>query len=111
MVKLAQEKMKATKSQQKSYHDKRRKMLEFEKGDHVFLKVTPTTRVGRAMKSLKLTPRFISPYQILKRVGPIAYQIALPFFLSNIYNIFHVSQLRKYIPDPSHVIEPDVIQI
>jgi len=62
IVKLAQEKMKATQSRQKSYHDKRRKPLEFQEGDHIFLKVTPTTVVGRAMKSKKLTPRFIGPY-------------------------------------------------
>jgi len=73
--------------------------------------VTPTIRIGRAIKSRKFTPRFIGPYQILKRVGPVAYQIALPHFLSNIHNVFHVSQLRKYIPNPSHVIEPDTIQV
>ena len=60
--------------------------LEFEVGDHVFLKVTPWTGVGRALKSRKLTPRFIGPFQILKRVGPVAYQIALPpsMFLSKL---------------------------
>jgi len=111
MVKLAQERMKVKQSRQKSYHDKQRKPLEFREGDHIFLRVTPTTGVRRAMKSQKLTPKFIGPYKILKRIGPVAYQIALPPFLSNIHNVFHVSQLRKYIPDPSHVIEPDTIQV
>nr|XP_027186925.1 uncharacterized protein LOC113784872 [Cicer arietinum] len=59
----------------------------------------------------KLTPRFIGPYQILKRVGNVAYQIALPPSLSNLHSVFHVSQLRKYIFDPSHVIESDKVQI
>ncbi|XP_027186564.1 uncharacterized protein [Cicer arietinum] len=59
----------------------------------------------------KLTPRFIGPYQILKRIGNVAYQIVLPPSLSNLHSDFHVSQLRKYIFDPSHVIESDKVQI
>nr|XP_012567254.1 uncharacterized protein LOC105851203 [Cicer arietinum] len=110
-VKMIQEKMRASQSRQKSYHDKRRKNLEFQEGDHIFLRVTPTTRVGRPLKMRKLTPRFIGPYQILKRVGNVAYQIALPSSLSNLHSVFHVSQLRKYIFDPSHVIESDKVQI
>ena len=90
-VKMIQERMRAAQSRQKSYHDKRRKDLEFEVGDHVFLRVTPWTGVGRVLKSRKLTPRFIGPFQILKRVCPVAYQIALPPSLSNLHNVFHVS--------------------
>ncbi|MCI84540.1 putative retrotransposon gag protein, partial [Trifolium medium] len=59
-------------SRQKSYHDKRRKDIEFQEGDHVFLRVTSTTGVGRALKSRKLTSRFIGPYQILERIGKVA---------------------------------------
>jgi len=81
IVKLAHEKMRGTQSHEKSCHDKRRRPLQFQEGDHVFLKVTPTTVVGQAMKSQQLTPRFIGPYQILKRAGPMAYHIALPYFL------------------------------
>ena len=103
--------MRTAQSRQKSYSDKRRRPLEFQEGDHVFLRVTPMTGVGRALKSRKLTPKFIGPYQILRRIGPVAYQIALPPNLSNLHNVFHVSQLRKYIPDPSHVIESDVVQL
>ncbi|XP_058758243.1 uncharacterized protein LOC131631466 [Vicia villosa] len=110
-VKLIREKMKASQSRQKSYHDKRRKDLEFEAGDHVFLRVTPVTGVGRALKSKKLTPRFIGPYQILERVGKVAYRVALPPNLSNLHDVFHVSQLRKYISDPSHVIPMDDVQV
>ena len=110
-VKLIQDRMKTAQSRQKSYHDRRRKDIEFEVGDHVFLKVTPWTGVGRALKSKKLTSKFIGPYQILQRVGPVAYQLALPPHLSNLHNVFHVSQLRKYIHDPSHVLEIDNISI
>ncbi|CAJ2652061.1 unnamed protein product [Trifolium pratense] len=103
--------MKISQDRQKSYADKRRKPLEFEEGDHVFFRVTPTTCVGRAIKSRKLSPKFIGPYQIIARVGPVAYQIALPPLLSNIHDVFHVSQLRKYIADPSHIIEPDTMEL
>ncbi|XP_050909047.1 uncharacterized protein LOC127122806 [Lathyrus oleraceus] len=103
--------MKISQSMQKSYHDKRRKDLEFQEGDHVFLRVTPTTGVGRALKAKKLTPRFIGPYQITSRVGKVAYRVALPPNLSNLHEVFHVSQLRKYISDPSHVIQMDDIQV
>ncbi|KAK2414896.1 hypothetical protein QL285_037431 [Trifolium repens] len=103
--------MKVAQDRQKSYADRRRRPLEFEEGDHVFLRVTPTTGVGRALKAKKLTPKFIGPYQITERIGKVAYRIALPPVLSLIHDVFHVSQLRKYTPDPSHVITPDDIQL
>jgi len=99
-----------TQSRQKSYADKRRRPLEFQAGDHVFLRVTPTTGIGRAIKSRKLTPKFIGPYQINRRIGLVAYEIALPPHLANLHNVFHVSQLRKYIADPNHVLETDDVQ-
>jgi len=86
-VKLIQEKMKASQSRQKSYHDKRRKDLKFQEGDHVFLRVTPVTGVGRALKSKKLTPRFIGPYQISERIGTVAYRVGLPPHLSNLHDV------------------------
>ena len=77
----------------------------------MFLRVTPTTCVGRVLKSRKLTLRFIGPYQITRRIGPVVYEIALPPHLANLHNVFHVSQLRKYIANPSHVLEADDIQV
>jgi len=73
--------------------------------------VTPTACIGRALRSRKLTPRFIDPYQITRRIGPVAYEIALPPHLANLHNVFHVSQLRKYIADPTHILEEDDVQI
>ena len=96
-VKLIREKMKASQSRQKSYHDKRRKDLEFQEGDHVFFRVTPMTSVGRAQKTKKLTLRFIGPYQISERVGTVAYRLGLPTYLLNLHDVFLVSQLRKYV--------------
>src|SRR3954462_15094672 len=85
--------------------------LEFQEGYHVFMKVTPMTGIGRALKSKKLTPRFIGPFQISERVGEVAYRVALPPMLENLHDVFHVSQLRKYISDPSHVIQVDDVQV
>jgi len=90
-VKLIQDRMRATQSRQKSYADKRRRPLEFDEGDRVFLRVMPTTCIRRVLKSRKLTPRFIGPYQITRRIGAAAYEIALPPQLSNLHNVFHVS--------------------
>ena len=75
------------------------------------MRVTPTTGIGRALKSKKLTPRFIGPYQITTKVGKVAYRVALPPNVSNLHDVFHVSQLRKYISDLSHVILIDDIQV
>src|ERR1043165_7296313 len=108
---MIQEKMRASQSRQKSYHDKRRKDLEFSEGDHVYMRVTPMTGIGRALKSKKLSPCFIGPFQITKKVGRVAYQTALPPSLANFHDVFHVSQLRKYITNPSHEIQVDDIQV
>nr|KYP33728.1 Retrotransposable element Tf2 [Cajanus cajan] len=110
-VKLIQERMKTAESRQKSYADKRRKPLEFAEGEHVFLKVTPTSGVGRALKARKLTPRIIGPYLIIQRVGPVAYRLTLPPSLSNLHDVFHVSQLRKYVHDLGHVVELDDVRV
>ena len=74
-------------------------------------RVTPTKGVGRAIKSRKLSPKFVGPYQILRKIGLVAYEIALPPQLANLHNVFYVSQLRKYVPDPSHVLEMDEVHI
>ncbi|XP_028804909.1 uncharacterized protein LOC114759840 [Neltuma alba] len=96
---------------QKSYADRRWRPLEFEGGDHVFLKVSLVTGIGRSIKAKKLTPRYLEPYEILERIGLVAYRITLPLHLFNVHNVFHVSQLKKYHLDPSHVIEPEEIEL
>ncbi|XP_057975433.1 uncharacterized protein LOC131162844 [Malania oleifera] len=98
-------------SQQKSYADHRRKNLEFDVGDHVFLKIAPMKGVMRFGRKGKLSPRFIGPFEILDKVGLVAYRLALPPVLSRIHNVFHVAMLRKYVPDPSHVINYDELEI
>jgi hypothetical protein len=110
-IKRIKEKLKVAQDRQRSYADQRRKTLEFEEGEHIFLKVSPTTAVGRSMKVKKLQPRYVGPFQILQRIGPVAYQLALPPNLSNLHDVFHVSQIRKYVSDPSHILSPDKIQL
>ncbi|CAL9000046.1 unnamed protein product [Prunus brigantina] len=96
---------------QKSYADNRRKDLQFEVGDWVFLKLSPWKGVIRFGKRGKLSPRYIGPYEIVERVGPVAYRLALPSDMSRLHDVFHVSMLRKYIPDPSHVLEEQPIEL
>ena len=74
-------------------------------GDHVFLKVMPKRRVVRFGKRGKLAPRYIGPFKVLERVGTVAYRLALPANLSGVYEVFHVSMLRKYTPYLAHVVD------
>ncbi|TYK22444.1 pol protein [Cucumis melo var. makuwa] len=96
---------------QKSYADVRRKDLEFEVGDMVFLKVAPMKGVLRFVKKGKLSPRFVGPFEILERIGPVAYRLALPPSFSAVHDVFHVSMLRRYVADPTHVVDFEPLQI
>ncbi|KAL0553922.1 hypothetical protein IC582_007826 [Cucumis melo] len=103
--------MHTAQSRQKSYADVRRKDLEFEVGDKVFLKVAPMRGVLRFERRGKLSPRFVGPFEILEQIGPLAYRLALPPSLSTVHDVFHVSMLRKYVPDPSHVVDYEPLEI
>ena len=103
--------MLAVQSRQKSYADPKRRDIEFSVGDKVFLKVTPMKCIIRFGKKGKLSPRFIGPFEILERVGSVAYRLALPPSLSNVHNVFHVSLLRKYVFDPSHVLSHELLDM
>ena len=89
----------------------RRRPLEFEVGDHVFLKVMLKREVVRFGKSGKLSPRFIGPLEILERVGTVEYRLALPPSMSGVYEVFHISMLRKYTLDPAHVVDWGQIEV
>ena len=89
----------------------RRRPLQFEVGDHVFLKVIPKRGVVRFGKRGKLSPRFIGPFEILERVGTLAYRLALSPSMLGVREVFHVSMLRKYAPDPAHVVDWGQIEI
>ena len=74
-------------------------------GDHVFLKAVSKRGVVRFGKWGKLSPRYIEPFKVLKRVVTIAYRLALPPSLSSVHAVFHVSMLRKFTPNPNHVVD------
>ena len=89
----------------------RRKDIRYEIGENVFLKVSPWKKVMRFEKKGKLSPRFIGPYEVIEKVGPVAYRLALPPELEKIHNVFHVSVLRRYWSNPSHVVPLEIIEL
>ncbi|KAJ8751935.1 hypothetical protein K2173_000681 [Erythroxylum novogranatense] len=80
-------------------------------GDRVFLWVSPWKGVLRFGRKGKLSPRYIGPYEILERIGPLAYRLALPSEMSQMHDVFHVSMLRRYRSDSKHVIPAQDIEI
>jgi len=110
-VQKIRERLRAAQDRQKSYADVRRRPLIFKVGDHVFLRVSPLKGNLWFGQKEKLTPRCTGPFEILQRVGPVAYRLALPPTLQGIHDVFHVPQLRRYIPDPQHVISFEPLQL
>ena len=110
-VSLIRQRLLMAQSRQKNYADVRRRLLEFEVGDHVFLKVMPKRGMVRFDKRGKLSHRFIGPFEILERIGVVAYQLALPPSMSGVHEVFHVSMLRKYTPDPAHIVDWEQIEV
>ncbi|XP_042505585.1 uncharacterized protein LOC122082174 [Macadamia integrifolia] len=98
-------------SKQKSYADNRRRDLELEKGDLVFLRVAPMKGVMRFEKKGKFNPRYIRLFEILERVGNLAYRLILPPAMKNIHNTFHVSMLKKFVHDPSHILSNEPLDL
>jgi hypothetical protein len=107
-VRRIQDNLKDTKTHQETYANKRRRPLEFEDGNHVYLRVSPMKGVKRFGVKEKLAPRFIGPFPILERCGTVAYKLDLPPSLAGVHNIFHVSQLKKCLMAPVDVTLPDV---
>nr|GEW78797.1 putative reverse transcriptase domain-containing protein [Tanacetum cinerariifolium] len=110
-VVLVKEKLKAARDRQKSYADKRRKPLEFEVGDQVLLKVSPWKGVVRFGKKGKLAPRYVGPFEILERIGLVAYRLRLPEELSNVHDTFHVSNLKKCLANANLHVPLDEIKV
>ncbi|GJU34479.1 putative reverse transcriptase domain-containing protein [Tanacetum coccineum] len=98
-------------SRQKSYADRRLKPLEFEVGDMVLLKVSPWKGAVRFGKRGKLSPRYIGPFKIVARVGPVAYTLELPEELKGIHSTFHVSNLKKCLAEGDVVVPMEEIQL
>ena len=109
LLECAKQCMQGAQERSKFYVDQRRSVREFEVGEKVFLKVTPKRFGLKLGRSRKLSPRFCGSFQILKRVGQVAYALDL-FKDWKIHNVFYVSLLRKYISNPNHVL-PDFPQV
>ena len=111
-ISIVRENMKIAQHRQKRYVDKRHKDLEFEVGDHMFLKVSPIQGVVRfGQKRGKLLPHYIGPFNILKRVGKMVYRLTMPPKMSGFHNVFHISMLRKCMHANTQVIKFDDINV
>ena len=110
-VRVIQDRLRIAQSRHQSYANRRRRPLRFSVGDRVFLRVSPMKGVMRFGRWGKLSPRYIGPFEILRTVGEVAYELALPPAFSAIHPVFHVSMLRRYIPDESHVLQYDAIEL
>ncbi|GJW70321.1 putative reverse transcriptase domain-containing protein [Tanacetum coccineum] len=103
--------LKAVRDRQKSYADRRRKPLEFSVCDSVLLKVSPWKGVVRFRKKGKLAPRFVGPFEIIKKVGLVAYRLDLLTELNGVHDMFHVSNLKKCLADPTLQVPLDEIRV
>ncbi|PKA60278.1 RNA-directed DNA polymerase like [Apostasia shenzhenica] len=110
-IKFIREKLCTVQDRQKKYYDARHKKIEFEVRDQVFLKVSSMKGVMQFGKASKLKPRYIGPFPIIKRVGAVVYRLMLPSEMEKIHDIFHISMLRKYVPDPAQVVQFDPKQM
>ncbi|WVZ97023.1 hypothetical protein U9M48_042590 [Paspalum notatum var. saurae] len=110
-VKVIQENLKIAQSRQKSYADKRRRPLVFKENDHVYLRVSPMKGVHRFGVKGKLAPRYVGPFKITERCGPVAYRLELPPHLAAVHDVFHISQLKKCLRVPEEEVDTSQVQI
>jgi hypothetical protein len=110
-VRIIQTNLKTAQSRQKSYAGQRRKPLQFQVGDFVYLRVSPTKGVQRFGIKGKLAPRYVGPFEILEVCGPVAYKLLLPSQMAAIHDVFHVSQLKKCIKVTTEIVETRAIEI
>jgi hypothetical protein len=103
-----QENLKAAKSCQETYANKMHRPLEFEVGNHVYLRVSPMKGVKRFGVKGKLAPHYIRPFPILEKCGTVAYKLDLPPSLTRVHDIFHMSQLKKCLKAPVDIVLSEV---
>jgi hypothetical protein len=111
LVCIIWEDLRVAQTRQKSYADNRRRPLEFEEGDYVYLKVSPLRGMRRFKVMGKLSHRFIGPFMIFTQVGEMAYQLELPNSLSDVHNVFHVSQLKKCLRVPEEQLPMEELSV
>jgi hypothetical protein len=110
-VQMVHESLKVAQSRQKSYADKRRRDLSFEIGDFVYLKVSPMRGTRRFRVKGKLAPRYVGPFKIIDRKREVAYQLELPPQLSEVHDMFHVSQLKKCLQVPEEQLPMEYLDL
>ncbi|XP_070014159.1 uncharacterized protein [Nicotiana sylvestris] len=110
-VKVIQERLRTAQSRQKIYFDRKVHDVSYMVGEKVLLEVSPMKGVMRFGKRGKLSPRFIGPFEVLRRIGDVAYELALPPILSGVHPVFHVSMLQNYIGDLSHILNFSTVQL
>jgi ribosomal protein L21E len=110
-VYIIRENLRVAQTRQKSYADNKRRPREFEEGDHVYLKVSPLCGMKRFKVKGKLSPRFIGPSGVFRRVGEMAYQLELPDNLSDVHNVFHVSQFKKCLRVPEKQLPMEELSV
>jgi hypothetical protein len=110
-IRMVRKNLKAAQSRQRSYADTRRRELNFEVGDYVYLKVSPIRGTKRFGVKGKLAPRYIGPYEIQARRGEVAYQLSLPENLSTVQDVFHVSQLKKCLRVPEEQLPMEDLEV
>ena len=111
VIETIRQRLRAAQDRQRSYADQRRREVSFAPGDHVFLKVSPTKGSVRFGQRGKLSPRYVGPFEVLERVGEVAYRLALLPRLLAVHPVFHVSLLRRYVSDPSHQISFEELEL
>ena len=120
-VKVIRERLKTVSDRQKSYADLKRRDIAYEVGDKVFLKVSPWRKILRFGKKGKLSPRFIGPYEVLERIDPVAYRLALPLELAKLHDVFEshiltvqgiqVQEDLSYDEEPKAILAREVKQL
>ncbi|XP_069154478.1 uncharacterized protein [Solanum lycopersicum] len=106
-VRVIRDRMATVYSRKKSYADNKKRPLEFDAGDQVYLKRSHIKGLMRFCRKRKLNSRYVGPYEILQRVGEVAYELALPADLASVHPVFHVSMLKNSLGDPSSILPVD----
>eukprot|EP00253_Pinus_taeda_P010256 PITA_10256 len=110
MVKKVRANLKASQARQKNFANRKRRFKEYQVGDHVYIKIQAKRSTLQWSGCAKLAPRYCGPFQVLARIGPMAYQLALPSHI-RVHNVFHVSMSKKCVYYPRHVIKWQGIQV
>jgi hypothetical protein len=110
-VQIIRENLKTAQSRQKSYANNRRREMMFEVGDFIYLKVSPMRGMKRFKVKGKLSPRYIGPFKVLERKGEVAYHLELPDSLSDVHDVFHVSQLKKCLRVPEEQLPMEELNV